>query len=301
MSWFGGRYRDDRIPFAQFATDPNTVLDVFVELSLPIDQHDAWRRDRTGCVVGRRIATDRSWQIGDKIPLQGDVYGCNLELTIVGIVDGPNTSELEFLWFHASYMEDSLRASRIPVAGKVGTIRIRTASQHAADTLPSRIESTFANSPAPVRVTTEEAFQQSFVEMVGDVHAFIRNTALAVVFSLVCVLANALSMSLRERTRELAVLKAIGFSRRGIFGLVLAESLVLTLAGGLSGAIGAKLFVHLIDLDILVLVGLSLFYVPWSSVLFGVAVSVLVGIVSAVVPASRAAQLRVVDGLRKVI
>jgi len=137
--------------------------------------------------------------------------------------------------------------------------------------------------------------------MVGNVQAFIQNTALAVVFALVCVAANAMAMSLRERVREVAVLKAIGFQRRTILGLVLGEAMLIALAGGIIGVGSVKLLTTFVDPSVAGIPGLTRFYVPWNSAFTGLLLAVGVGLASGVIPAVRAANLSVVDGLRRVV
>jgi len=301
MSWFGGLYKDDRLPFAQFATDPAAIFSVFDEYRLPPQQLSAWQHNRTACIVGRKIADNRGWKTGDKILLKSPIYDCDLELTVEGIYDGPSTADLEMLWFHYQYLDEVLKAKRVPVAGMVGTIMLKGTSAAVLPDLSRRIEDRFASSDAPARAMTEQAFQQMFLEMLGNVQAFIRNTALAVVFSLVCVAANAMAMSLRERTREVAVLKAIGFGRGLVLALVLGEALSIALAGGAIGAVGGKLLFDSVDFTFLGAIGLSNFYIPWSTTWLGMALAGFVGLASGIVPAWRAAQISVVGGLRKVV
>ncbi|MEX2561401.1 MAG: ABC transporter permease, partial [Pirellulales bacterium] len=126
MSWFGGIYKDDRMSmFAQFATDPDKMFEVYEEYRLPPEQLAAWQSDRTGCIVGRKIAATRGWKIGEKIPLKGDIYDCNLDLTVKGIYDGPSTADLEMLWFHYAYLDELLKSKRSPIAGQLGIIVLK--------------------------------------------------------------------------------------------------------------------------------------------------------------------------------
>lgn len=301
MSWFGGKYKDDRLAFAQFALDPQAVMDVYDEYRLPSEQLARWQKNRTGCVVGRRIARNRGWKVGDKIVLKGDIYDCDLELSVDGIYDGVETGDLDMLWFHWKYLDEALRARRSPMAGMIGVVTVKAVSAAEMPEVSRRIERRFASSDTPTRAVTEQAFQQMFTEMVGNVQAFIRNTALAVVFSLVCVAANAMAMSLRERTREVAVLKAIGFQRRTVLGLVLGEALLIALVGGLLGTLGAKALFGAVDLSRVPVPGLNRFYIPWITAVYGLALAAAVGLLSGIVPAWRAAQVSVVNGLRKVV
>jgi len=301
LSWFGGKYKDDKIPFAQFATDPQTIMSVFTEYTVPPEQLSAWQNDRTGCIVGEKIARKRGWKVGDKIPLQGDIYPINLELTIDGIYDGPETADKEMLWYHYDYFDELLKKNRPIMAGNAGTIFVKVDSADRLSSMMRDIDDRFASSDAPVRSMTEQAFQQMFTQMLGNIRAYILNVSLAVVFSLVCVAGNAMAMSLRERTREVAVLKAIGFSRTTVLSLMLSEAMLVAMLGGALGVFGAKTLFDWTDLTVSGIPGFSTFYVPWSTIGLGLAVSAAVGLTAGAIPAWRAAQVSVVNGLRKVV
>ena len=300
MSWFGGNYREETIQFAQFATDAETIFKVYGENEIPADQLEAWQNDKTGCVVGAVIAKNKGWKLGDKISLQGNIYPVNLELTVRGIYDGPSTADREWVLFHFAYMDESLKARRDPSAGNAGIIMLRAESTNQISPVMQAIEKTFASSDAPVKPMTEKAFEQSFMEMMGNVRGFIRYTSIAVVIALLCVAANTMAMSLRERTREIALLKAIGFSQTSVLSLFLSESILIGLLGGIVGALGAKLMFGMADLST-VAPGLALFYIPWKTALAGLGLAAAVGLFSGIIPAWRAAHVSVVDGLRKVV
>jgi len=298
MSWFGGNYREETVQFAQFGTDADAIFKVYEEYELPADQLKAWQEDRTGCVVGSVIARDKGWKIGDKIPLQGNIYPVDLELTVRGIYDGPSTVDKSWVLFHFNYMDEALKEMRYPTGGNAGIVMLRAASAERVAPVMQAIEAAFASSDAPVDPMTEKQFAQSFMEMMGNVQGFIRYTSIAVVIALLCVAANTMAMSLRERTREIALLKAIGFSQSSVLGLYLTESVVIGLMGGLAGALGAKLLFATLDI---LPPEMALFYVPWSTAVWGLALAVMVGLVSGIIPAWRAAHVSVVDGLRKIV
>jgi putative ABC transport system permease protein len=300
MSWFGGNYREETVQFAQFGTDPQTIFNVYPELEIAPEQLKAWQDNRTGCIVGAVIARNKGWTLGSKIPLQGNIYPVDLELTVDGIYDGPSTADREWLLFHFAYMDEALKERNYPTAGNAGIIMLRTTTAEQIPGVMQAIEAAFASSDAPVKPMTEKQFAQSFTEMAGNVKGFIRYTSIAVVVALLCVAANTMAMSLRERTREIALLKAIGFSQNTVLGMFLSESVVIGLLGGVVGALGGKLLFSLVDLS-KVAPGLGLFYIPWSTALFGLALAAGVGLVSGLIPAWRAANLGVVDGLRRVV
>jgi putative ABC transport system permease protein len=299
MSWFGGNYRAEKTQFAQFGTDANSIFDVYDEYELPPDQLTAWQNDKTGCVVGSAIARNKGWKIGDKIPLQGNLYPVSLELTVRGIYDGPSTTDKEWLLFHFEYLDELLKQDYKRRSGNAGIVMLRADSDQSVTPVMESIESTFANSDAPVKPMTEKQFAQSFAEMMGNVKGFIRYTSIAVVVALLCVAANTMAMSLRERTREIALLKAIGFSQSTVLGLFLAESVVIGLLGGVVGALGGKLLFASVDMS--KIPQLALFFVPWKTALSGLALAAAIGLFSGLIPAWRAAHVSVIDGLRKVV
>lgn len=300
LSWFGGKYQDEKIPFGQFATDANQILDVLSEYHVAEGSLDAFKSDRGGCLVGSGAAKKRNWKVGDHIVLKGELYPVSLELTIDGIFDGPKTDQLESLWFHFTYLDELLKKDRSRQAGNAGTIFVKAESPDDLNELIDRIKEKFKNNEAPVRPVTEQAFRQMFAEMIGNVKAYIRNVALAVVISLMLVAGNAMAMSMRERTREVAVLKAIGFTRMIVLALVLFEAILIAVAGGLVGVMGAKLLFSTVDV-FNGIPGFSSFYIPWSTAIFGMTLSAMIGLFSGIIPAWRAAQVSVVDGLRKVV
>lgn len=300
FSWYGGWYRDEKVQFPQFGTDAANILDIFAEARLPDEQLKAWQSDRAGCVVGALIAKNKGWKIGDKIPLRGDIYPVNLELTVRGIYDGPPMFDREQLWFHFDYLDEALQAKSQPGAGNAGIVFIRSERSANLADLMKRIDRTFANSDAPVRAMTEKEFMQSFTAMMGNVLGYIRWTSAVVVVSLLFVAANGMALALRERTREIAVLKAIGFERGRVLALVLTESMFIALFGGIAGGLGAKLLFHIVDFSRF-LTGFGRFNVPWEIAAWAILLAAGVGLLSGIYPAWRAANLSVVDGLRRVV
>jgi putative ABC transport system permease protein len=300
MSWYGANYREETVQFAQFATDAKVIFDVYPELTIPADQLEAWQKDKTGCVVGSLIARNKGWKIGSKIPLQGNIYPADLELTVRGIYDGPDTMDRGWLLFHFEYMDEALKAENYPNGGNAGIVMLRAASADKMTPVMQAITAAFESSDAPVKPLTEKQFAASFMEMMGNVRGFIRMTSTAVVLALLCVAANTMAMSVRERTREIALLKAIGFSQPTVLGMFLAESVAIGLIGGVLGALGGKLLFASVDLSTID-AGLAMFFIPWRTALWGLALAAFVGLMSGLIPAWQAARVSVIDGLRKVV
>jgi putative ABC transport system permease protein len=311
FSWYGGKYKDEVLPFAQFCVDPDTVFAVMEELTLPPDQLEAFRKNRDACVIGRKLAADKKLKIGDLLPLKGDTYPVDLNLIVRGIYDGPSDRDLRMCFIRFDTFDDGLkkvvigpgasRPSNARVAGNAGMIFAKCKNAGAMAAVCKAIDDRYRNSEFPTRTQTEEAFGKMFEEMLGDLRGMIRAIGVAVIFSLLCVAGNAMAMSMRERTTEVAVLKAIGFEKGLILFLVLTESVMVAGLGGVLGSLGCKALCQFVDLSQFTAGFMPFFYIPWSVALQGLAVSLFIGFASGCLPAWRAANLSVIDGLRRVI
>jgi putative ABC transport system permease protein len=302
FSWYGGKYGEETMPFAQFGVDPATIFTIYDEFKVPPDQLKAFQEDLAGCVVGRKLAEDRGWKVGDPLPLKGDIYPFDLNLTIRAIYDGPENRDLRMCMFHWAYLDEGLkRDAKGQGAGNAGIIVVKCENGDVMTSLSRKIDAQYLNSDTPTRTQTEEAFGKMFSEMMGDLRGMMRNIGLAVVFSLFCVSGNAMAMALRERTTEVAVLKAIGFSKGLVIFLVLAEAVLVSGLGGVLGAIGSKLLFDAVDISPYSGGFLPFFFISWPTALMGLAVSLFIGFASGFIPAINAARLSVVNGLRKVV
>ena len=300
--FYGGHYKDETIMGAQFGVDPDTVFAILDEFQVPPDQIKDFRADNAGCIIGRKLADEKKIRIGDPYPLKSEFYNFNLNLTVRGIYDAPSNRDLRTCFYHWDYLNEGLkRDARGAGANNAGTIffKCRPGTQTAA--VIKRIDDSFRNSSTPTKTQTEEAFVQMFNEMVGDLQTYISAVGLAVAASLTCVCGVAMAMAMRERTGEIAVLKAIGFGRGLVLTLVLTEAVIVAGLGGLIGAIGSKLLFDRYDLSQLVPAFLPFFYVPLKTALLGLAGAVAIGLFSGIIPAWLAARMPVTQGLRKVV
>jgi putative ABC transport system permease protein len=300
-SWFGGLYKDEATTlFAQFGTDPRAAFDVWDEYEIDAQQLAAWQSNRRGCVVDRRLAERRGWQIGERIPLQGTFYQYNLDLELVGIFDTPQP--IDSLWFHWEYLDEGLRQGTYEEAvGNAGIIFAKAQSPAVMPTLSRTIDEKFGSSENPTRTQTEAAFAQMFADMFGNVQTYVRNISVIVMFSLMLVAANGMAMSMRERTTEIAVLKAIGFRKGRVLGMVLGESCFIAGLGGLLGLTGGAMMLQLLNGVAPQLFPFAVTDMAGWWMLLIIAIAVVIGLASGVVPAIRAARLSVVDGLRRVV
>jgi putative ABC transport system permease protein len=314
FSWYGGKYHDEVMPFAQFAVDAETVFTVMAEFEVPPDQLADFKANKDGCVIGRRLANDRGLKVGDSLPLKGDIYPVDLNLTVRGIYDGPTNSDLRTCFFHFDYFDEamkrvtmsstsggSLATQSARTSGNAGSVFIKCKNADVMPLLSRKIDELYRNSEFPTRTQTEEAFGKMFSEMLGDLKKAIYGIGLAVVVSLLFVAGNAMAMAMRERTGEVAVLKAIGFSKGLVLFLVLTEAILVAGFGGFLGSLGCKFFCDWVDLARYSGGFLPLFYVPWNIAIFGLVVSLLIGFVSGFFPAIFAANSSVINGLRKVV
>lgn len=296
LTWFGGRYIDDRPEhfFAQLATDPDEYLKVASDKIVPADQMKAWQQDRTGALVDVTLANKYGWKIGDRITLQGTIFPANLELTIRGIYhrDPPQNS----LYFNAKYLEEAVPWFK----GQAGWYAAQLASADDVAQASKTIDDMFHNSPLQTKSESEKAFQLGFIASLGNVKAFILSICGAVMFAIMLVSANTMAMSVRSRTREVAVLKTLGFTSQRVLSIFVSEAVALAVGGGVLGVLAAipliagltHRFIGLgIPLDMRVnapTAGLALI------------VAVVLGVVSGYLPAHRASHMNIVEALRHI-
>jgi putative ABC transport system permease protein len=293
-NWFGGIYRDAKPEnfFAQFGTDPGEILKIFTDFKIPADQLLAWQRDRAGVIVDGQLAKKYGWKLGDRIVLKGTIYPVDLELTIRGVYIGPEPTNS--VYFNQTYVEEAVPFAK----GKAGTFAILADSPNSVSSVASAVDAMFRNSPEPTKTESEKAFQLSFINSIGNVKAFILSISFAVVFATLLVSATTMAMSIRERTREVAVLKTLGFTRESILKLYIGEAVLVALTGG---ALGCVLAIGLVS-AMSHAPGMALFLsgmrvVP-VTLLVAIFVAGMVGLLSAIVPAYHAAKLDIVEGLR---
>jgi putative ABC transport system permease protein len=292
MTWFGGKYKDDKPEnfFAQFATDPDEYFDVAADKVMPADQLAAWKRDRAGCVVDADLAKKHHWKIGDHIILQGTIFPGDFDLTLRGIytIDPPQSN----LYFHTKYLEESVDWFK-DTAGFYFT-RVDTA-EHMPQAARA-IDDMFHGSPVPTKSESEQAFKADFIAMLGSVKAFILSICGAVVFTTLLVCANTMAMSIRERTREVAVLRTLGFTRGRILELLLTESIAICAIGGLAGVTLATVSIAFMSRPG---VGLPVsMHMTVATALVAMVVAFFVGLVSGLSPSYRASNFGIVDALR---
>ncbi len=292
LTFFGGKFKDDEsVGFAQFAVDPASFRQTFVEARLPEEERAAWEADKTSCIIGKDSAERYGLKVGQRIHLIGTLWPTDLELKVAGIFVSPLDSRNAF--FHQSYLDEAL-GNR----GLVGMWWVRAESAEAAPGVIEAIDRAFRNTSAEVRAETERAFQMGFVSMWGNIRVLITSICTVVVFTLVLVTASTMSMAIRERFRELAVLKALGFRRGELFAVILAESFGLAITGAVVGAGGAWLLYSTVPITTLTAGVFPTFEVTPRIVGISFLVAALLGVVSSIAPTISVLRASVVEGLK---
>jgi putative ABC transport system permease protein len=293
--WFGGIYQNEKNFFPQFAIDTRTQLIVYSEFRVPRDQWEAFLKDKESCVVGRRTLEKYGWKIGDRIPLRGTIWPGTWEFNIRAVYTGTrNEDDLTQFWFHHSYLDER----RAPEFGKgtVGWYVVKIDSPDHAAQVSAAIDQRFANSPFETKTDTEKSFASDFIKQVGNIKLIMVSIGGVVFFTLLLVTGSTMAMAVRERTNEIAVLKTLGFSNISVLVLVLAEALVIALAGGSLGLILGKLFTLRGDPTNGLL---PIFYLPAGKMLMGLGLALTIGVLCGILPALFAMQLKIVEALRR--
>jgi putative ABC transport system permease protein len=295
-TWFGGQYKDEKSGnmFAQFGTDPNEIFEVQKDFHIPPDQLEAWKKDRAGCVVDAELAKKHGWKTGDRLNIKGTIFPLNLELTIRGIFTAPLNTET--LYFNNAYIDEGFPR----IKGFVGFFGVLGDSPQSVPEIAKAIDAQFRNSDRPTKSESEKAFNLDWIAMMGNVKAFILGICAAVVFATLLVSANTMAMSIRERTREVALLKTLGFTRGTVLGLFMSESISLAAVGGLLGALGASVLVYVIAHYSPAAFIFTNMKTSVPSMLAAVVIGGAVGLVSSFVPAYNASRRNIVEGLRHI-
>jgi putative ABC transport system permease protein len=298
QTWFGGVYQDPKNFFMQNPVVPEEFMKMHPEIILPPDQMQAWLATRTGAIVGRKSAERFHWKIGDKAPIRSTIWtqadgSRTWTFDIVGIYDGKDKNvDTTPLFFRYDYFDEARRAGK----GQVGwySIRIKDPAQAAA--VAKRVDAEFENSDAETKTEPEGAFIQAWASQIGNIVFIVAAILSAVFFTILLVTGNTMAQAVRERTGELGVLKAIGFTNAQIVSFVLAESCLLTVLGGALGLGLAWLMISRGDPTGGIL---PLFSLPARDLLTGFGISIALGFVTGIFPALQAMRLRVADALRR--
>jgi putative ABC transport system permease protein len=293
--------------FPNFAVDPETIGDVFPDYGIDPRALERFRRIRNAALVGQQTMRKFGWRIGQEVTLRGTAWPVNLTFQIVGEIPAASGNAVVF-WFSHRYLDESLTPRPgFPFSGLplVGMIWLRADAPEHVDEIMQRVNALFRNSEAQVAAETEKSFIGNFMSTFQGLVRIILAVGFLVVAAVVLIAANTSAMGIRERLPEIAVLKSLGFRRRPILGVLLAESVLQGLVGGLVGAAGAWAILGALTAAgktggaTAILGPLASFRMTPAVAAEGVAVALLVGLVAGAVPAWNGARLNVVDALRR--
>jgi putative ABC transport system permease protein len=300
-NWFGGAYQDPRNQVFSFAVAPN-YLDLYPEIDVSPAERKAFENTRTGALVGEKLAERYHWKVGDRVPLQSTIYpdregSKNWQFDVVGILHAKDKKTSGFFdqmfLLHWKYFDDTTPYNR----GDVGWYVTRVADANQADRVAKAIDALSANSDHETRTQTEQAATASWMKQVADIGLIVGSIMGAVFFTLILLSGNTMMRAVSERTSELAVLKTIGFSNRSVLAMVLAESVLLLVLGGIVGLALASLVIPAISAGSGGMLNLPV--IGADSWMLGVVLMVAIGLLVGALPAASAMRLNIVDALSR--
>lgn len=297
-NWFGGTYIDKNQFFARLAVEPEQIFEIYPEFLLANDQFEAFKRERNACIVGADIAQRYNLKLGDRMEMDGDIYPGKWDFVVRGIYKprDKNTDATQF-FMHWAYIDERMKQDMPTRAGEVGWYIIKIKDPNRAAEISEQVDALFRNSPNATKTETEKAFQQGFVSAAGSIIRAIDFVSFVIIGIIMLVLGNTMIMSARERIREYAVFKTLGFSAGHLVGLILGESLTISCAGG---AMGIALTYPLVAFIAAILPKgfFPVFYVETALVVLAGTAALAVGLLASIFPIQRALTTRIVDGLR---
>ena len=298
-TWFGGVYIDEKNFFANFAVDAKSYLELYPEYLLSPEETKTFLRDRKGFVAGRKLAKRFGWKIGDTVTLRGTIYPGNWDFVLRGIYRGRNETidETQF-FFHWDYLNEMMKKRGSARADQVGWYMVGVTRPDRATEVALAIDRTFKNSLAETLTETEKVFQLSFISMSETILMAIQLVSFVVIIIIIAVVANTMSMTYRERIGEYAIFKTLGFRGWRIAGMIVGESMVITLIGSFLGIV--------LTFPVARIVGKMLsnyfpvFNVAEEAIYMDLAASIIIGLLAAIVPTYRSVRIRIADGLRRI-
>jgi putative ABC transport system permease protein len=301
-NWFGGVYGDPndfKNFWPRFAVDPETYFDLYPEFQLPPDQLAAFKKERNAAILGRKLAQQHGFKIGDVITMEGDIFPGRWEWVVRGIYTGRDQAVDETqMFFQWNYLYEQVQAREPGRPVEAGWYILRVDPPEAMPRVATAVDAQFVNSRAPTKTETEKAFQQGFVAMSSAIITSLQVISVVIVGIILLVLANTILMAVRERTREYAVLKTLGFSARHLVALIFGESLLIAACGGLIGL--ALTFPMVAGFGKALPTFFPIINVAPLTIGLAFGAALIAGVVAAFFPATRVVRMPIVAGLRTV-
>lgn len=295
--WYGGVYKDSRDQrnfFARIAVEADRLFKVYLDYKIPEDQKQAFIQDPAGCIIGKSLADRFNFKVGDKILIKGDIFPFDLDLTVRGIYSSDESND-ETLWFNFKYMENAMRTSSRLAAG---TFTILASDPADVPRISKDVDALFANAPAPTHTESEYAFGLSFLSFLGNIKVILMSICGAVTFTILLISANTMAMSVRERVREVGVLKTLGFQNSTILWMILGEAAIIALIGGVIGLAIAQGLCSIIRQGPAIVDQTKTLTIQPPVLLALLGISMFIGVTSAIVPAWNASRTNIIDALR---
>jgi putative ABC transport system permease protein len=298
-NWFGGQYIDKTHFFPRFACDPETLFQIYPEYEVPPGDFANFKKERNACIVGRKLVNQYHFKVGDIVTLSGDIFPGQWQFVVRGIYKGKEAAtEENAMFFHWDYLNESLLKTAPGRANNVGWYAVQISNPNDAAKVSQDIDALFANSNAATKTETEKAFQAGFVAMSGAIITSLQVISYVIIGIIFLVLANTMIMTARERIREYAVLKTLGFTSKHLMILIFGESLSIAIFGGVLGMlitfpIGAGFAKGMENF-------IPRFVIQPQTLIVAGIFAIAVGIISAIFPANRAVNMKIVAGLRQV-
>lgn len=301
LQWFGGIYQEPSNFFAQFAVDADRFEEAYPEVKLVTGSFEDFRRQRSGCVIGSDLARRFSWKVGSKIPLQGTIFpktdGSAWDLEVVGIYESTASNvDNQTLWFHFRSLDEALETGQATGPRGVGVYVAALEPGASVEGVARKIDELFQNGPQAVQSTTEAEFQRQFVSMLGSVPTLLGSIGGGVLFAILFAVLNTMLLAARERTHDLGVIKALGFTDGVAFALLLLESLLVCFVGGGLGVALAWISQGVVSMGLSQLI--PTYAVTPRIVVEGLILAGGLGLLAGILPAWQASRLQVVDALR---
>lgn len=296
-NWFGGTYKDNRDQknfFARLGVEPKKFFTIRTQLVMPEDQKRAFITDKTGAIISRDLVERLNFKIGDRITLLGDIYPVNLQLKVVGIFEDPDATQC--LFFNADYLRDALPLTRRNLNS---TVAILADSPENVPRIAKTVDDMFAEASPPTRTESEAQFALSFVSMIGNIKLFLLSICAAVTFTILLVSGNTMAMAVRERIREVGVLKTLGFTTEKILGMIVGEAVLIALVGGLVGLLlAAALCIGVGTAAATMMPQLRNLSIEPVTASIALCIAIAIGLISSLLPAWNAARTNILDSLR---
>ena len=298
LNWFGGVYKDKNNFFARMAVDAETIFDVYPEFLLPPEQKEAFLKDRRGCIIGKDIAKQFNLKVGDPMTIEGDIYPGTWDFIIQGIyTPRDKTTDATQMFFQWKYINEEMEKNAPVRANQVGWYVVQIKDPARSAEISQKIDNLFANSTAETKTETERAFQQSFISASGAIITAMNFLSFVIIGIIMLVLGNTMVMTARERTREYAVLRTLGFSNIHVVGLVFGESIIISCLGGVAGLLISVPMIKGIE-EAMPKGFFPIFVLEPVTIALAFGSAIFIGVLASIFPSQRAVKTKIVDGLR---